>query len=132
MTVRRYVKRPVQVEAMQFDGGNLDELRAFAGPTVQIYNEKLTNVAPMISIHTLEGVMNVTPGDWIIRGVKGEFYPCKPDIFDASYMLVIEETDTRVDATVVVDSIGAGAHLPLPEGGLEIASSDPDDPIFDR
>lgn len=36
-------------------------------------------------IHTLEGVMHASPGDWIIKGVKGEFYPCKPDIFEATY-----------------------------------------------
>ena len=36
-------------------------------------------------VRTLEGVMNVSPGDWIIKGVKDEFYPCKPDIFEATY-----------------------------------------------
>ena len=38
-----------------------------------------------IDIHTLEGVMHASPGDYIIRGVQGEFYPCKPDIFEATY-----------------------------------------------
>jgi hypothetical protein len=38
-----------------------------------------------VTITTLEGVMRADPGDWIIRGVKGEFYPCKPDIFEATY-----------------------------------------------
>jgi hypothetical protein len=38
-----------------------------------------------VTIHTLEGVMEAVPGDWIIRGVKGELYPCKPDIFAATY-----------------------------------------------
>lgn len=38
-----------------------------------------------LAIQTLEGVMVATPGDWIIRGVQGEFYPCKPDIFEATY-----------------------------------------------
>ena len=38
-----------------------------------------------ILIHTLEGAMTASPGDWIIKGVKGEFYPCKPDIFEATY-----------------------------------------------
>jgi hypothetical protein len=36
-------------------------------------------------IHTLEGVLTASPGDWIIKGVQGEFYPCKPDIFEATY-----------------------------------------------
>jgi len=43
------------------------------------------NKRPHIAIKTLEGTINATPGDWIIRGVKGELYPCKPDIFDATY-----------------------------------------------
>jgi hypothetical protein len=43
-----------------------------------------------VEIATLEGVMRADPGDWIIRGVKGEFYPCKPDIFDATYEAVTE------------------------------------------
>lgn len=41
-------------------------------------------------IRTLEGVTHASPGDWVIRGVKGEFYPCKPDIFEATYELVKE------------------------------------------
>ena len=44
-----------------------------------------TIVSGMIHIPTLEGVMKASPGDWIIRGVKGEFYPCQPDIFDRTY-----------------------------------------------
>ena len=40
---------------------------------------------PQLLIHTLEGVMRANFGDWIIRGVKGEFYPCKPEIFEATY-----------------------------------------------
>lgn len=43
---------------------------------------------PCILINTLEGQMKAIPGDWIIKGVKGEFYPCKPDIFEATYDLV--------------------------------------------
>ncbi|WP_333816903.1 hypothetical protein [Tabrizicola sp.] len=42
-------------------------------------------LGPSILIDTLKGQMRADPGDWIIRGVKGEFYPCKPDIFDATY-----------------------------------------------
>ena len=45
-----------------------------------------------LAIHTLEGDMLANPGDWIIRGVQGEFYPCKPDIFDATYQNVVEVT----------------------------------------
>ena len=44
-----------------------------------------TDVAEWVAIPTLEGTMRAEIGDWIIRGVKGEFYPCKPDIFEATY-----------------------------------------------
>ena len=46
-------------------------------------------------IHTKEGVMAASPNDWIIQGLKGEFYPCKPDVFEASYELVEESTTGR-------------------------------------
>lgn len=47
-------------------------------------------VPPVVSIKTLEGVMQAGPDDWIIRGIKGELYPCKPDIFEATYEEVKE------------------------------------------
>lgn len=48
-------------------------------------NETVHKRHPEIRIHTLEGKMAANPGDWIIKGIKGEFYPCKPDIFDDTY-----------------------------------------------
>lgn len=75
----RFRKRPVVIEAVQFTGGNFTELSAFCG-------EKLQQAAGgAFEIHTSEGTMRASVGDWIIRGVKGEFYPCKPDIFAATY-----------------------------------------------
>lgn len=47
-------------------------------------NEEFTNPFNVL-VHTLEGALQAKPGDWIIRGVKGEFYPCKPDVFEATY-----------------------------------------------
>jgi hypothetical protein len=76
-------KKPVVIEARQYHGGNFDECARFVGPS--------TRGAPgdfAFHIHTLEGVMEAMPGDWIIKGVKGEFYPCKPDIFAATYEAV--------------------------------------------
>lgn len=49
-----------------------------------------------VKIETLEGTMTAEPGDWIITGVKGEIYPCKPDIFEATYELVSEDPDAAV------------------------------------
>jgi hypothetical protein len=48
---------------------------------------------PCLLIPTLEGVMKAMPGDWIIKGVEGEFYPCKPDIFEATYEEVNNDND---------------------------------------
>lgn len=85
----RYRKKPVEIEAMQYDGteaGMVDVClwAKNSGPTgAGAYEYK--DGAMHLRIHTLEGVMLAAPGDWIIKGIKGEFYPCKPDIFAASY-----------------------------------------------
>lgn len=75
----RYRKKPVEIEAVQFNGTNHVEVAEFlAGSDFEpgIHG---------IVINTLEGSMSAAPGDWVIKGVKGEFYPCKPDIFEATY-----------------------------------------------
>lgn len=75
----QYRKKPVVIEAIKFDG-TLTSLEAFNIPEVsQDFGSRTAQ------IYTLEGVMTAEPGDWIIKGVKGEFYPCKPDIFAATY-----------------------------------------------
>jgi hypothetical protein len=78
----KYRKKPVVIEATQwFKRGDHPEVKGyFAGP------EDTT----LGWIDTLEGGHIVTPGDWIITGVKGEHYPCKPDIFKATYEMVEE------------------------------------------
>ena len=79
----KYRKRPVVVEAVQYintTDGVADVLRFVQLPIVSVFNNHLT-------IRTLEGTMRANPWDWIICGVRGEYYPCKPDIFDATYEL---------------------------------------------
>lgn len=78
-----YRKRPVLVEAEQWSGSNWHQILAFAG------KDNVYVKGANLFIRTLEGDLSAAPGDWIIRGVKGEFYPCKPDIFEATY----EEVD---------------------------------------
>jgi hypothetical protein len=73
-----YRKKPVVIEARQYDGSNADALVRWIGG--RSYEERGKIIVP-----TLEGDHAAARGDWIIRGVKGEFYPCKPDIFDATY-----------------------------------------------
>jgi hypothetical protein len=75
----KWRKKPVVVQAVQFDG-TLASIEALNIPEASQDLGSRT-----LQIHTLEGVMTAQPGDWIIRGVQGEFYPCKPDIFEATY-----------------------------------------------
>lgn len=87
----KFRKKPIVIEAMQFNG-------ASSGIEIQLWITRHEGKATLqyvegedplsllrITIDTLEGCMIAQPGDWIIKGVKGEFYPCKPDIFEATY-----------------------------------------------
>jgi len=80
----KFRKKPVVIEAMQFTGDNDKEILSFTGGR----NVKYLAVSNVISILTLEGEMRASEGDWIIKGIKGEFYPCKPDIFEETYEVV--------------------------------------------
>lgn len=85
-----YRKKPVKVGALQFLEETYDELDAWLADELG-RGKFMFLVSPnrmSLHIETLEGTMLVEPGDWIIRGVQGEFYPCKPDIFKAMYELV--------------------------------------------
>ena len=82
----RFRKRPVEVEAIQFTGRNQREVLQFIYPSMSEDGLRGAEVMNLpVVIETLEGDMTAAPGDWIIRGVQGEFYPCKPDIFEATY-----------------------------------------------
>ncbi len=102
MSAGRYRKKPVVIEAMQFDGTpesgaeivawvstfGVDEVEFHPFLADHFRGDPKVYVAhpdPYMRIKTLEGVMIGSRGDWIIRGVQGEFYPCKPDIFAATY-----------------------------------------------
>jgi len=98
----KYRKKPIEVEAVQYTGDNLEEVKAFALDKIYsfVYYETKFDAdgcgfksIPMeiLAIHTLEGDMKVCVGDHIIKGVNGEFYPCKPDIFEKTYEKVEEE-----------------------------------------
>jgi hypothetical protein len=83
----RFRKKPVVIAAIQWDGANVDEVLWLAD-TVGSVRRGLGLEQNSIFIDTLEGTMRADPGDWIIRGVKNELYPCKPDIFQATYEAV--------------------------------------------
>lgn len=76
-----YRKKPVVIEAELFDG----TLQSVEVMRIPACSQELGSAT--LQIETLEGTMTAQPGDWIIKGVKGEFYPCKPDIFAATYEL---------------------------------------------
>lgn len=90
----QYRKKPVVIEARQWDGTArtatpiIDWILQQHGETATYQCDSprdCPNTEHRIAIPTLEGTMTADEGDWIIRGVQGEFYPCKPDIFDATY-----------------------------------------------
>jgi hypothetical protein len=89
-----FIKKPIKVEAIQFFD-NVKEIESFVGKEL-LGNMNGTEQVQELYISTLEGEMIATRKDWIIKGIKGEFYPCKPDIFEKSYnssdgnVLVIE------------------------------------------
>ena len=107
--MKNYVKKTVVIEAIQYDGINITEVESFVGvklPTVLLSVEDTQLVIP-----TLEGDMKVSKGDYVIKGIKGEFYPCKPDVFKSTYNVVednngiLSEGEKRVRTTFNVLSL---------------------------
>jgi len=82
--IKRYRKRPVVIEAIQYGPATCADICAWMGIPHNVYDGEPCGVGQFL-IETLEGTMAANPGDYIIKGVKGEFYPCKPDIFAATY-----------------------------------------------
>lgn len=91
----KYRKKPIEIEAVQWNrpGDHPEVIQAWKdadtgavhGPSIDAKNPAKSIV---YAIRTMEGWHEVTPGDFIIRGVHGELYPCKPDIFEATYEAV--------------------------------------------
>lgn len=81
----QFRKKPVVIEAMQWHVSNHEEIKAFLGDDYTAVLSKHSSKPAHISIRTLEGNIYAAPGDWIIRGIAGEHYPCKPDIFAETY-----------------------------------------------
>lgn len=95
MKTRKYRKKPVEIEAFQYDGDLINDKGKYYVPMWAIeayengtlfYSSEDGNEPPCeLFIKTLEGNMKVSVSDYIIRGVEGELYPCKPDIFEQTY-----------------------------------------------
>ncbi len=77
MKINKYIKKPIPVEAVRYTGDNYSEVHIFCKTAI--------NEGDFLLIPTLEGDHKALPGDFIIKGVEGEFYPCKPNIFNKTY-----------------------------------------------
>jgi hypothetical protein len=87
----KYRKKPVVIDAVQFlsDVQPIDQrVTEFTGQTFDKFKIYVDEKGPHLIIQTLEGNHRADNGDWIITGVKGERYPCKPDIFEMTYEVV--------------------------------------------
>jgi hypothetical protein len=93
-TNMKYRKKPVAIEAIQYTGDNLKQVIDFTGKhpkfdewykSFEDFRTHVHNDRHVVKIFTLEGVMEAIPGDYIIKGIAGEFYPCKPEIFLQTY-----------------------------------------------
>ena len=90
VSIKKYVKKPVVIEAFEYEGWNLPHLIDFTRGPNNKNNVAANYDTKEVYILTLEGPMKVSVGDFVIKGVKGEFYPCKPDIFKETYEEVKE------------------------------------------
>lgn len=89
----KFRKKPVVIEAMKFRYDNREEVMAWCGATKDALTRRegiLGFCIPTLEDGDGEGQHIAVVGDWIIKGVKGEFYPCKPDIFEATYEACVE------------------------------------------
>jgi hypothetical protein len=91
----KFRKKPVIIEAIQWNGKNFDEcmnfMEDYLGSKFHYENEEERALKEKtLYIKTLEGIMTAQKNDWIIKGINGEFYPCKPDIFKKTYELYQE------------------------------------------
>jgi hypothetical protein len=89
----RYRKKPVVIDAMQLDAQDYDGMCQIAG---WCGGRPIDAGGHVLAIDTLEGTMYADPGDWIVRSVQGEFYPCKSDIFEATYEPVVAKDSCDV------------------------------------
>jgi len=83
----RYRKKPVIIEALQWTGTNIKEVMQFAEDMIYIHG---SGEDIKLCVKTIEGTEFLKHGDYIIKGTKEEFYPCKPDIFEMTYEKLME------------------------------------------
>lgn len=110
----KYVKKPVVIEAIKWEGQQeLEALpvwihEAIKEQTVWFGVNSHSDTTPVMLIETLEGIHKAQVGDYIIQGVKGELYPCKPDIFDATYEEVLDSEETKIVGEKIQEGLEQG------------------------
>lgn len=110
----KYVKKPVVIEAIKWEGQQeLEALPvwiqdAIKEQTVWFGINSHSDTTPVMLIETLEGIHKAQVGDYIIQGVKGELYPCKPDIFDATYEEVLDSEEAAEIGKLIREGIEQG------------------------
>lgn len=87
--IEKFVKKPIIIEAIKYDGTNKVEIQEFMDRYLDDTQDN------QLKIETLEGVMLANIGDYIIKGVTGEFYPCKPNIFAKTYDKIDERHNQK-------------------------------------
>lgn len=103
----KYKKKPVVIEAIKWNGDKISEVTDWISKALD--KGVIMRFGNEVKILTLEGIMTASSGDYIIKGINGEIYPCKPDIFDKTYDIVKEDTDSICfgDAIEVLKQGGA-------------------------
>lgn len=103
----KYRKKPVVIEAVHWDGNKISEVTDWIEKGLE--NNTIVRISDDVIITTLEGQMKASPGDYIIKGVNGEFYPCKPDIFEKTY----EQADlpTSMDFGDAIEVLKQGGSI---------------------
>ena len=84
MSIKKYRKKPVEVEALQWMDNNLEMAEFLEMPNLGAHNPNHYGHS-ILKIITSEGIMEARLGDYVIKGIAGEYYPCKPDIFERTY-----------------------------------------------
>ena len=117
-------KKPVTIEAVKWNGENSEEIIAFCGDSAftAVESQMGQTETEELYIKTLEGNHHASVGDYIIKGVKGEFYPCKPDIFENTYDIVDESGPTKADLIYEhkYDDVNKALVVVFGEGGIGI------------
>ena len=97
----KYRKKPIIIEAIQWTGDNWEEIGQFCGQVASLAKEYGKNILLIDTLESNKNKFQATEGDWIIKGIKGEFYACKPDIFEATYEPVSKIQDAEMPKKLI-------------------------------